>query len=328
MLEQTLTNPNQDCDTFGIALQRNQSKLSMDLSSQQNHLDRNDSQTYELISKAIEFMRDHHRDQPDLATIAAQTHLSAYHFQRLFKKWAGISPKRFSQFLTVEYAKARITQTPSLLDLSLDAGLSSSGRLHDLFVNLEAMSPGEYKAGGAGLKIWYGVHPTPFGDCLIATTSRGICNLYFIDAADQAEQELRQDWSRAELMVDQNRTRSICDRLFNSNPTDRPLSLHLKGTNFQIQVWRALLQIPSGTVTTYQNIAAAIDRPKSSRAVGTAIGRNPISYLIPCHRVIRGSGHLGGYRWGLTRKSALLGWEASQFEAQEQPQEKNQDQNL
>jgi AraC family transcriptional regulator of adaptative response/methylated-DNA-[protein]-cysteine methyltransferase len=282
------------------------------------NLDSYDSQTYALIAKAIAFMYENHRDQPDLATVAAQVHLSEYHFQRLFKKWAGISPKRFGQYLTVEYAKSKLDHSTSLLDLSNAAGLSSPGRLHDLFVNLEAMSPGEYKNGGAGLSIRYGIQATMFGDCLIATTDRGICNLYFWDSPHQSkiEEQLGSIWPHAKITQDQAHTKLISDRLFNSTaaPNHPPLSLHIKGTNFQIQVWRALLQIPAGSLTTYQKIAAAIDRPQAARAVGNAIGANPIGYLIPCHRVIRGSGQLGGYRWGLARKSALLGWEASQIQ--------------
>jgi AraC family transcriptional regulator of adaptative response/methylated-DNA-[protein]-cysteine methyltransferase len=305
-------------------------------------LSNHDSQTYALIARAIAFMRENHLAQPDLATIAEHVHLSEYHFQRLFKQWAGISPKRFAQYLTVEYAKSQITATKNLLELSEEVGLSSPGRLHDLFVNLEAMSPGEYKAGGAGLKIWYGVHQTPFGDCLIATTDRGICNLHFFNPVDSvsylnavdrkdphsqsnSDKWLREEWQNAEILVDQERTREISDRLFNlstnasnsSNANLQPLSLHVKGTNFQIQVWRALLNIPLGKITTYQDLAVAIDRPTAARAVGNAIAHNPIGYLIPCHRVIRASGQLGGYRWGMERKSVLLGWEASQVQASE-----------
>jgi AraC family transcriptional regulator of adaptative response/methylated-DNA-[protein]-cysteine methyltransferase len=270
---------------------------------------------YDRIVQAIAFLRHHHLTQPDLATLAHHIGLSESHFQKMFTRWAGISPKRFLQYLTIEYARSKIHQTNNLLDLTLDVGLSSPGRLHDLFVNLEAMSPGEFKTGGAGLQIRYGIHDTPFGNALIATTDRGICNLHFLDStAEQSpHQFLQQTWSRAEVIHDPAATEplqtSIFDPLTLSQP--KPLTLLVKGTNFQIQVWRALLKVPFGEMTTYQGIAEMVDRPTATRAVGTAIGSNPIAYLIPCHRVIRGSGELGGYRWGLDRKTAIIGWEAS-----------------
>jgi AraC family transcriptional regulator, regulatory protein of adaptative response / methylated-DNA-[protein]-cysteine methyltransferase len=274
-----------------------------------------DSEDYNRIARAIAFMRQHHLSQPDLATIARQIGLSEYHFQRLFTQWAGISPKRFLQYLTVEYAKSKIDRTKNLLDLTLDVGLSSPGRLHDLFVSLEAMSPGEFKAGGAGLQIRYGIHDTLFGKAAIATTTRGICNLFFLDATNEltAEQLLQHSWPNAKIICDAGATRSLHNLIFNrtSLGEQKPLTLLVKGTNFQIQVWRALLQIPFGEIATYQTIANKIDRPTATRAVGNAIGNNPISYLIPCHRVIRESGELGGYRWGLERKTAMLSWEAS-----------------
>ncbi|MEL7037306.1 MAG: methylated-DNA--[protein]-cysteine S-methyltransferase [Cyanobacteria bacterium J06592_8] len=277
-----------------------------------------EQEIYERIAKAIAFIRDHHLDQPDLKTIAQQVHLSEYHFQRLFTQWAGISPKRFLQYITVEYAKSKIAETPNLLELTADAGLSSPGRLHDLFVKLEAMSPGEYKAAGAGLQICYGIHRTPFGDCLIATTARGICNLLFLDGIDEntAQNHLCTEWKNAEIIQDRQATVGIRDRIFypNTSPSDTahpsPITLWVKGTNFQIQVWRALLNIPNGSLTTYQRLATFIGHPKAARAVGNAVGRNPVAYLIPCHRVIRASGEMGGYRWGLERKAMLLGWEA------------------
>ncbi|MEG4013611.1 MULTISPECIES: bifunctional helix-turn-helix domain-containing protein/methylated-DNA--[protein]-cysteine S-methyltransferase [unclassified Microcoleus] len=274
------------------------------------------SEDYHRIARAIAFMRQHHLNQPNLATVAQHIGLSEYHFQRLFTQWAGISPKRFLQYLTVEYAKSKITQTKSLLDLTLDVRLSSPGRLHDLFVNLEAMSPGEFKAGGAGLQIRYGIHDTPFGTSLIATTARGICNLYFLDTADEqtAEKTLRLTWKNAEIIRDEQATQSLRDLIFNSETfsEQKPLTLLVKGTNFQIQVWRALLQLPFGAIATYQTIAQMVARPTAARAVGNAIGKNPIGYLIPCHRVIRESGEVGGYGWGVERKTVMLGWEASQ----------------
>ncbi|MBD2260862.1 methylated-DNA--[protein]-cysteine S-methyltransferase [Pseudanabaena sp. FACHB-2040] len=276
------------------------------------------SNDYDRIAQAIAFIRQHHRQQPDLATIAQHVHLSEHHFQRLFTRWAGISPKRFVQYLTVEYAKSTIAHSKSLLDVTLAAGLSSPGRLHDLFVNVEGMSPGEYKAGGAGLEIYYGLHSTPFGTALIALTERGICSLKFLEDFDRSigEQQLRQEWPKASLVEDLAGTQAACDRIFSPTPPSSPtppppLTVLLKGTNFQLQVWRALLSIPTGHLATYQAIATAIGRPTAARAVGTAIGSNTIAYLIPCHRVLRESGELGGYRWGCDRKAAILGWEAS-----------------
>ena len=271
-----------------------------------------DEDAYDRMAKAIVFLRQNHLDHPDLATVAHHVNLSEYHFQRLFTQWAGISPKRFSQYLTLEYAKAKIAETKSLLELTAESGLSSPGRLHDLFVTIEAMSPGEFKTGGRGLTIDYGLHKTPFGNCLIALTGRGICNLQFLDGIDEksALHLLRSDWANADIIRNQQTTAEICDRIFHPSPQP-PLTLHIKGTNFQIQVWRALLQIPFGGLTTYQGLATSIGRPTAARAIGNAVGRNPVGYLIPCHRVIRGTGESGGYRWGLERKTVLLGWEAS-----------------
>lgn len=275
-----------------------------------------DSETYERMAKAIAFIRHHHRSQPSLATIAQHVNLSEYHFQRLFTQWAGTSPKRFSQFLTLEYAKSKIAETKSLFDLTLESGLSSPGRLHDLFVTLEAMSPGEYKAAGAGLTIRYGLHETLFGTCLIALTERGICNLHFLGGPNEslAKQYLTIEWPNADIVYEPAATEESYRRIFQPS-AQAPLTLHLKGTNFQIQVWRALLKIPFGGLTTYQGLAADLGRPTAARAIGNAVGRNPVGYLIPCHRVIRGSGKLGGYRWGLDRKTVILGWEASQSQA-------------
>ena len=278
-----------------------------------------DMETYGQIAKAIEFIRDNHLEQPKLATIAQHVNLSEYHFQRLFTKWAGISPKRFLQYLTLEYAKSKIADTKSLVDLTLESGLSSSGRLHDLFVQLVAMTPGEYKTAGTGLQIRYGVHSTPFGACLIAATSRGICNVHFLADADEtiARQHLQTEWPNADVVDDYQETQKMCDRIFPSSGCSlprSPLTLHIKGTNFQIQVWQALLNIPFGELTTYQGLATSIGKPTAARAIGNAVGRNPVGYLIPCHRVIRSSGEIGGYRWGLSRKAAILGWEASQKE--------------
>ena len=272
---------------------------------------------YDRIARAIAFMRANHLDAPNLAAVARQVNLSEYHFQRLFVRWAGISPKRFWQYLTVEYAKGKIAETKSLFDAALASGLSGSGRLHDLFVHLEAVSPGAFKAGGRGLTLRYGLHETPLGWVLLAQTSRGICNFHFLESArkETARHFLRAEWPNAEIIRDRSATLATIESIFyrDRSSLQQSLSLSVKGTNFQIQVWRALLQIPVGGLVSYQTIAEAIGAPKAARAVGNAVGRNPISYLIPCHRVLRQSGVLGGYRWGCDRKALILGWEASQL---------------
>ncbi len=299
--------------------------------------DQNTSSTYQQVAAAIAFILQHRGQQPSLSTIAQQVGLSDHHFQRLFTRWAGISPKRFLKFLTIEHAKANISQSSSLSTLSSELGLSGPSRLHDLFVSIEGMSPGEFKAGGEGLKIYHGWHETLFGTVAIATTARGICSLQFwepeklesdnlADNKSNSEKpnnknlwkgQLAKVWPYAELIFDSRATQPLCDRIFSPIATQRaePLTVLLKGTNFQLQVWRALLRIPPGALTTYQTIASMVDRPAAARAVGTAIGKNPIGYLIPCHRVIRASGELGGYRWGIDRKQAILGWEAAQLDS-------------
>ncbi len=277
------------------------------------------SDRYQKVADAIAFIHQHRSEQPSLSAVAQHLGLSDYHFQRLFTQWAGISPKRFLQYLTVEHAKANIAQTRSLLSLSSDLGLSGPSRLHDLFVSIEGMSPGEFKMGGEGLQIYYGLHDTLFGTVAIAATLRGICSLQFYDAdelcgEESAKAALVQAWPQADLIRGNGVTQPLCDRIFSpiaAQPTE-PLTLLVKGTNFQLQVWRALLKIPPGALATYQTIASIVDRPTAARAVGTAIGKNPIGYLIPCHRVIRASGEVGGYRWGAERKQAILGWEAAQ----------------
>jgi AraC family transcriptional regulator of adaptative response/methylated-DNA-[protein]-cysteine methyltransferase len=268
---------------------------------------------YERIARAIEYLRRNAASQPGLPAAARHAHLSEHHFQRLFTRWAGVSPKRFVQFLTVEHAKARLAATRGVLDLSSEVGLSGPGRLHDLFVTLEAMSPGEYRERGAGLCIRHGIHETPFGPALIALTARGICALHFVDGASDALDRLRREWPDADLRRDAAATAPVSGRLFGqlSSQPGRALALLVKGTNFQVKVWRALLELPFGSLATYGDIAARIGAPGSARAVGAAVGANPIAWLIPCHRVIRESGTLGGYRWGVERKAAMLGWEAA-----------------
>ena len=269
-------------------------------------------QDYQRVARAIHYLRQTALKQPSLDEAAAHIGLSPCHFQRLFKRFAGVSPKRFLQYLTSEHAKQRLRQSTSVLDTSFAVGLSGSGRLHDLLINVEAVTPGEYKSGGKDLSINYGQHTTPFGDCLIATTARGICRLTFIDNDPAAElQALYKTWPNADLRPDQTATAPLIAQIFQHRTEPQPLSLHIRGTNFQIKIWQALLQIPPGTITSYGDLSKRIDHPGASRAVGTAIGQNPIGYLIPCHRVLRGDGTPGGYHWGLDRKLAILGQEFS-----------------
>lgn len=273
---------------------------------------------YERIARAIEYLRRNAAAQPDLAAVARHVHLSEFHFQRLFTRWAGVSPKRFLQYLTVEHAKARLLASRSVLDLAGEVGLSGPGRLHDLFVSLEAMSPGEYKGGGAGLEIRYGVHASPFGRAALAVSPRGICGLQFLEDDGNAADLLRRDWPHAGLRRDDAGTAAIAGRVFAplASRAAPPLALLVKGSNFQIKVWRALLALPFGSVTTYRDIARRVAAPAAARAVGGAIGANPVAWLIPCHRVIRDTGQLSGYRWGEARKAAMLGWEAARAAAQ------------
>ena len=270
------------------------------------------SDNYLRIEQAILYLENHYKDQPSLDDIASNIGLSEYHFQRLFTRWAGVSPKRFLQFLTKENAKGFLDRSENLLDTTHQTGLSSLGRLYDLFVNTEAVSPGEYKSRGAGVTIRYGVHPTPFGRCLIATTDRGICHLGFVQTTEgNAIDNLISDWNQAIMIEDHKTTASLVEPIFDLGYRSKPLSVHLRGTNFQLKVWEALLQIPAGVVTTYEGIASHIGKPSATRAVGTAIGHNPIAVLIPCHRVIRKVGEFGNYRYGTLRKKALLAKEFS-----------------
>ena len=273
------------------------------------------SNDYQRVEEAIRYLEANFRQRPNLDEMAGSVHLSKYHFQRLFKRWAGISPTQFLHFLGVEYAKERLQESTSVLDAALDAGLSGPGRLHDLFVTFEAITPGEYKRQGAGLTIAYGFHDTPFGQCLLATTERGICALYFVPGDDRATvlEQLADAWPQARLAEDRSQTQPLVDRVFSPVVTDqrRPFHLLLKGTNFQVKVWQALLAIPPGALASYQEVAAYIDEPNGARAVGGAVAKNPVAYLIPCHRVINKTGRIHRYRWGATRKRAMVGWEAS-----------------
>lgn len=264
-------------------------------------------QYYTIIEQAIQYIEANVQKQPELEEIASSVGLSEYHFQRIFTRWAGISPKRFLQFLTKEHAKGLLHDSKNLLDTTHRIGLSSLGRLHDLFVNTEAVTPGEYKSHGMGLDIHYAIHPTPFGKCLIATTERGICHMSFVDNNEgQAIDNLVEHWSQAQMIEDYKSTAPLVTRIFSDGKVGTALQLHLRGTNFQIKVWEALLNIPTGAVTTYEQIAQKIGNPLAVRAVGSAVGDNPIAYLIPCHRVIRKSGEFGNYMWGSARKKAIL----------------------
>ena len=274
---------------------------------------------YDRIADAISFIVNKVQEQPDLNAIAAHVHLSPYHFQRMFCRWAGVTPKRFLQVLTLERAKQLLNESKPLLEVSNVLGLSSGSRLYDHFVQLEAVTPGEYKMGGSGLSIEYGVHDTPFGKAFIATTSRGICSFAFIDNKDIDEQlvSLLKTWPHASVHKNHALTMKIIASLFGGEKKQNgPLSLYVSGTNFQVSVWKALLQIPPATVTSYNRVATAIGHPKSARAVGQAVGANPIALLIPCHRVIQQSGKLGGYHWGEVRKQAIHVWEAARLEVE------------
>lgn len=271
------------------------------------------SEDYQRVEQAIRFLEANTGNQPTLKEIADSVNLSEYHFQRLFQRWAGISPKRFLQYLTKENAKYMLEHSASLMETAYASGLSGPGRLHDLFVTCEAVTPGEYKARGAGLTIRYGFHPTPYGECLLAMTERGVCHLSFVRRADRKEalEALIKAFSAAEFLQDESTTAASVERIFAKSSGEAPsqLKLHLHGTNFQIKVWEALLRIPSGSAVSYGDIAEAIGNPSVARAVGNAVAKNPVAVLIPCHRVLRKVGGFGNYRYGSARKKALIAWE-------------------
>lgn len=277
------------------------------------------STDYARIERAIRYLDRERAAAPSLAQVAEHVGLSESHFQRMFTRWAGISPKRFVQHRTAEVVKRMLRERRPVLETSYEAGLSGPGRLHDLIVNAEAVTPGELQRGGMGVTVRYGFHPTPFGECLLALTSRGICHLAFVAPVtrEEAVARLEKDWPLAHLIPDQSATRAAAAKAFPppGSAATPALALHVKGTNFQLKVWRALLEIPVGSVTTYGAIAATIGDAKASRAVGSAVGSNPVSYLIPCHRVIRASGELGGYAWGVERKSVMLRIEDARLKA-------------
>lgn len=268
----------------------------------------NDS--YQRFADSLAWLSAHYTEQPSLEQIAEPSGLSMHHFQRQFTQWVGVSPKRFVESLSVDHARELLAQGASVLDASLDAGLSSPSRLHDLFIRHEALSPGEYKSGGAGLEVVYGLHDTPFGQALLAQCGRGLLALAFVEASEEADSivQMKKRLPRASYVRDQALTAGVIEQIF-SPVEGGELRLLLAGSPFQIQVWRALLQLPLGVRCSYSNLACAVDSPRASRAVGTAVGANPLALLIPCHRVIRADTGLGGYRWGLQRKLAVQAWE-------------------
>lgn len=281
---------------------------------------------YERIGVALRYLAAHWEAQPGLEEIAAQSGLSPFHFQRVFTRWVGLSPKQFLKKLTIEEAKRRLAASASVLDATYDSGLSGPGRLHDLFVSCEAISPGEFKALGKSLQLRWGQAPSPFGQALILFTDRGVCGMGFLDDGqhDVVFADLAGRFPGARLQEDRQGAAALAQRIFATPgqadvaPDAPPLKLLLKGTQFQIQVWDALMRLPMGTLTTYGDLATRLGMPKgAARAIGSAVGANPISWLIPCHRVIRGTGALGGYHWGLPRKLAMLGWERAAEESRD-----------
>jgi len=266
---------------------------------------------FECMSLALDYIERNYQDQPTLSDIAAPLKISPYYLQRLFKQWTGLSPKKMIQYHTIGFAKKLLLEPGSLLDISMQAGLSNTSRLHDLFVTFEAVTPGEYRSNGENIQIEYGFAETRFGKVLIAISGRGICNLFFVssNSSDQLIKELKQIWFKSSLARNDTRIQKISDDIFTTGARHH---LFIKGTNFQIKVWEALLTVPAGTAVSYDYLAKLIGNSKASRAVGTAVGSNPISLLIPCHRVIRKSGIIGNYRWGSGIKKSLLLYEYDQ----------------
>ena len=268
--------------------------------------------TYDRIAQAIAYIQQNFQQQPQLDEVAAHIHLSPAHFQRLFTEWVGTSPKKFLQYTSVEYAKNILKQQGSVLDATFETGLSSTSRLHDLFIQIEGMTPAEYKQGGQHLAIHYSFAETLFGEVLIASTYKGICALSFVEDQIEALQQLKSQFPKAQLVeqIDEFQTNALA--FFQKDWDQLPeIKLHLKGTDFQLKVWQSLLRIPMGQLSSYGQIAQNIDHTKAVRAVGTAIGSNPVAFLIPCHRVIQSTGLLGGYEWGTLRKTAMIGWEGA-----------------
>lgn len=271
---------------------------------------------YSRIEKAIYFIEQNIKNQPSIKQMADYVNLSEFHFERMFTKWAGTSPQRFMRFLTKEYAKNLLTKSDDILQTTLDLGLSSTSRLHDLFVTFEAMSPGEYKKRGLGLIINYGFHETPFGLCALFLTEKGILEMSFIESHEEIDEivRLKNEFPEAEFIENIEVSQEIISQIFSDNSSSKPIHLLLRGTNFQIKVWEALLKINSGQLACYEDVANEIGQISAQRAVGSAIGANHIAYIIPCHRVIQKVGTSGNYRWGSMRKRAMIGWEAARYE--------------
>lgn len=286
---------------------------------------------YTIVEKALRYIQQQQPNQPSLKAVAEYCALSEFHFQRLFTDWAGVSPKQFLGYLTREQAKARLLDGASNLEASAASGLSSSSRLHDLMITMEAVTPGELKSAGAGIEFYYGSHPSPFGNCFIAANTRGIHRLEFVSNEDlqQPLAALMATWPKARFSADQDYTAALARQVFRDEssppvqqpaagrrPSKQPLKLWVKGSNFQLKVWEALLQVPEGALTSYASIANSIGQPKAARAVGTAVGANRLALIIPCHRVIQSMGALGNYYWGEYRKQALVGWEAAHLDSE------------
>jgi AraC family transcriptional regulator, regulatory protein of adaptative response / methylated-DNA-[protein]-cysteine methyltransferase len=274
---------------------------------------------YDIVRRAIAHIRGNWRRQPEVEEIAEAASVTPAELHHLFRRWAGLTPKAFLQALTLDSARQLLRSSASVLDASYEVGLSGPGRLHDLFVTHEAMSPGEWKSGGEGLTISYGFHPSPFGTALVMATERGLAGLAFADRnGDKAAlADMRSRWPKAKYHEDAARTAPLAQRVFDAKlwRPDRPLRVVLIGTDFEVRVWETLLRIPMGRATTYSDIAGSIGAPKAARAVGAAVGKNPVCFVVPCHRVIGKSGELTGYHWGITRKRAMLGWEAGKIAA-------------
>jgi len=280
------------------------------------------SRDYDLIRRAIAFLSEAWTEQPSLDRLAAHLGLSPAHCQKLFKRWCGLSPKEFVQAITVDHARGLLEGSASVFDAALEVGLSGAGRLHDLFVSHEAMTPGDFKRRGEGLDLAYGFHASPFGDALLIVTERGVAGLAFVDedkgqSREDVLLEMMSRWPKGRFVEAGDKTATYAKQVFSPETwsKDRPVRLVMIGTDFEVRVWETLLRIPMGRAVSYSDIARHLGQPTASRAVGSAVGRNPISFVVPCHRVLRGDGSLGGYHWGLTRKRALIGWETGRLAA-------------
>jgi AraC family transcriptional regulator of adaptative response/methylated-DNA-[protein]-cysteine methyltransferase len=274
---------------------------------------------YDSVRRAIAFISEHWRAQPTIEAMADAASVTPDELHHLFRRWAGLTPKAFMQALTLDHAKGLLRDSASVLDAALDSGLSGPGRLHDLFVTHEAMSPGEWKNGGTGMTLRYGFHPSPFGTAIVIASGRGLAGLAFADPGEEqvALADMKRRWPNATYVDDRDGTACLAQRIFDTRlwRPDQPLRVVLIGTDFEVRVWETLLKIPMGRAVSYSDIASKINNPKASRAVGAAIGKNPVSFVVPCHRALGKDGKLTGYHWGITRKQAMLGWEAGQLGA-------------